>query len=744
MTRISLLFVVCALLVACRDVGSPTDLLAPADVPVAAVSDGNHGGNARFFFLPPLVQQSKGRTEKNNRSVSPTVTICDAWDDAGCVGSPLATVTRASGTHGMRLADSDAHFGTEWRTSAFPGVDPGEVYRIHVHMGATRLGFLDVEMIANARDRRSVSSGAVPVVAGSAVPIRFRVESGALAAALGEECELECTEATVTGGEETIVVAESGESGILIPEDAVEEGEEVTISFSRLTVDPCLPTEWEQFQGCYRYDHDQGAGFTFQTDVGIAMCLEPAGQPIQDQLQMYKAAEVDGDAVPPITGLPVTAENFLNCEDFAANPNSLLGRLARSPLGTLLRPVARAVAPGLLYAEDLGLMGLDDSFSRFGWVRPIQLEGVSGGDQTAEPGETLPDPIVVLAEAFVQTTSHPEETPAGGVPLTITFSDPDGNVVGTQNATTGADGTASVSWTLTAAAGTHTAVVTGPRKDALTAPPSATFTATAEVPVGTRTTLRVAGIGANRGATEADAVFSSGDLPGTINRLTEAEFNALSTADLIATYDVLLFTWSSCDGSSCLVGAEDLDGDWATRIKPFLDAGGGVIWEDEQNAAAGDLEPAVSAKLHNRGGGLWEIAAVPGITDGISAEFTNNHFAATSWSADFQPFLWLTGLLTGDVREVVGLYAEFAGGGRMIVTGPDQDWHAHRNGSGAELNQYNLLVNELRWVGRLAPAIAAGPTTSSAALGWSATAGPRTWLQTEEGSPQRRSERVRR
>ena len=37
------------------------------------------------------------------------------------------------------------------------------------------------------------------------------------------------------------------------------------------------------------------------------------------------------------------------------------------------------------------------------------------------------------------------------------------------------------------------------------------------------------------------------------------------------------------------------------------------------------------------------------------------------------------------------------GGGRIVLTGPDQDFHAWKFGGVTDLNQYNLLVNEILW-----------------------------------------------
>ena len=188
----------------------------------------------------------------------------------------------------------------------------------------------------------------------------------------------------------------------------------------------------------------------------------------------------------------------------------------------------------------------------------------------------------------------------------------------------------------------------------------------------------------------ANTVFSSGDLDGSITNLSIADFNSMTPAQLASTYDVLLFGWTGGDVSS-------INADWNTRLLPYLNAGGGVIFEQPDNLS--DLLPAVAASEENfkSGSAIYDVsAAVPGLTDGISNLFFNSHIVFTAWSSELQPFLTAE---KGGVSYVVGLYGEIGNnGGRIVLTGPDQDLHGVRGGAGSAGNQYNLLVNELRWV----------------------------------------------
>lgn len=178
----------------------------------------------------------------------------------------------------------------------------------------------------------------------------------------------------------------------------------------------------------------------------------------------------------------------------------------------------------------------------------------------------------------------------------------------------------------------------------------------------------------------ADTVFPT-DLPGSVDRtLTIAAFNLMTPTQLRAAYDVILFTWSN--GSDATINA-----DWTTRILPYLKLGGGVLFESNWNI--GDLAPAVVGTTSTTFGPYSIDAAIPGLTDGIVGDFVNDHFTLVSWDVSFTQFISGGGI-------PLGIAGQF-GGGRIVVTGPDQDYHAMSGGTSTEINQYNFLVNEFRW-----------------------------------------------
>lgn len=263
--------------------------------------------------------------------------------------------------------------------------------------------------------------------------------------------------------------------------------------------------------------------------------------------------------------------------------------------------------------------------------------------------------------------------------------------------------------------GLVTAVSSG---DGVIAAKSGSFVATASIRVGSTSSptgpIKVGAVGCSCGNNAADAIFSSGDMAGTIERISVTTFNGMSVAELRARYDVLIITWAT---------SASLNADWNTRLKPFLEAGGGIYWEDPNNMS--DIT-AIVGSVGGSGSTIRRNGTnVPGLTDGVLSDgadtymFANNHIGFGGWASWLSPFL-----IAGSSASptTVGLYGEF-GSGRMVLTGPDQDYHGMRGSTYSyEANQYRLLLNTLRWVSRRVPAGATGvrpaislPTTRPAA-----------------------------
>ena len=166
---------------ACTE-GSLSAFSSTSPAPLAAVSDGANGGNPHFFFLPPLVP-NPGPGD-NDESVSPQVVICQ-WDGAACVGTLATFTTDGATTTTTQPGNSEtvrvnrSHAIVNWHTGGF-NLDPALTYRICVRVGDVGLGFADVDVVATGGEAKDAAEGFIGVVNGRTLPIKFRIEAGAL------------------------------------------------------------------------------------------------------------------------------------------------------------------------------------------------------------------------------------------------------------------------------------------------------------------------------------------------------------------------------------------------------------------------------------------------------------------------------------------------------------------------------------------------------------------------------------
>jgi len=148
----------------------------------AAISDGATGGNPDFFFLPPMVP-NPGEGE-NDTTQSPEVVICE-WDGAACVTTlatfttdPATTTTTQPGNSEI-VRVNPSHAMVNWHTRRF-ALDPALTYRICVKAGGVELGFADIDVVESGGDKNDVPDGFLAVKMGRTLPIKFRIEPGAL------------------------------------------------------------------------------------------------------------------------------------------------------------------------------------------------------------------------------------------------------------------------------------------------------------------------------------------------------------------------------------------------------------------------------------------------------------------------------------------------------------------------------------------------------------------------------------
>ena len=433
MQRWSLCFIAAAMAVlACQ---SDAPVGSRSTRPAADISDGNHPANCatpintcvpsnrHFYFLPPMVK-TPSFSGTFNPSLVPTVTICALALD----GSQACDATQPVINPGpVQLDAADQQYQVNWQTDPST-VLLGETYRVMAFVGSRELGFADVVPIDNGSLLDNVATGdTIWLVDGSTLPIKFRIEVGALC-----QSDADCGEATIGPAGGTVITS-THLAGAFFPEGALTQNETVVIQPSSTV--PCIPVNLLQREGCYTFTTDPGPA-SFQVPVRVGICAEVDGL-TPDQIHallLYKADPAPGDVLSEIvTPLQNAPASFLSCEGLALRPRSVWDRLAQLLL------------PKPLFATHLGMGGDTDSFSRIGWgLPPLMLKVLGTDNQSALVGSAVPNaPAVTLLNPI-------DQTPVAGLPVTFTVGAGSGLVGGRSSieVRSGPAGVAAVAWTL--------------------------------------------------------------------------------------------------------------------------------------------------------------------------------------------------------------------------------------------------------------------------------------------------------
>ncbi len=182
MKRLKLLPLVAIALVGCLDGTGPR---RPGG-PNAEISDGAHGTTHKFFFfLPPMVPNptltGTFPTGTFNRFLSPVVQICELAG-ASCGSTPvvIATFTTTTGPGSETVRLTGEQYEVNWHTNEFT-LNPIIDYRIRVLVEGVELGFADVNVGSTGKELRNVNTNEeIPLVDGRTLPIKFRIEFGAV------------------------------------------------------------------------------------------------------------------------------------------------------------------------------------------------------------------------------------------------------------------------------------------------------------------------------------------------------------------------------------------------------------------------------------------------------------------------------------------------------------------------------------------------------------------------------------
>ena len=443
------------LLASCSDQGDPHAPSIP-EAPEQVVVDLTGG---HFAFMTPL-----GSGEKDgvfNPHLAPVVEICRL---AGS-GQPTATTpcaatvawfsqTSGSGPERVTVDARREMYGIVVNLSRY--TLPAGVYRIFVGTGrvgaGTPFGFTDVAIAPSSREARALAGpGVATATATSDLPIKFRIEQGALCGISND-----CYEGAVGPAGGTFVT-NTEFAGVQFPAGALRDTR--TLVVTRVyegDVAYCLPTTEPQYEGCYHYRLEPALlpGEMFDLEVTVGICLDPAAVPFEDQMVLQKWDEVDASS---LESLPRREVEFLECEGFslaAIDAGGTFSTLA-SAGGRAIGAIAQMFLPQPLAAATKSPYGggLND-FSRIGWVRPLSLTVVDGAGQTACASATLSvDPTVVVTSTITGEA-------VSGATVKWALAAPGGSLSPAESISD-ALGLASTSWTLGGGAGSQAMLAVG-------------------------------------------------------------------------------------------------------------------------------------------------------------------------------------------------------------------------------------------------------------------------------------------
>lgn len=193
---------VCAPLIILIAVGCTDDLtVEPLSViPSADILDGGApGGNPHFFWLSPMVKKAEYGGLFDASVLDRTVVeVCEM--KAGACTLVMTFGAAGQGAAELRIegGDDDRHYHAVWHTKT-ANLDPARDYRVRVRVSNALLGHADIDVVRNGKDAKDVDQNKyVVLVNGSSLPIKFRIEVGAVSV---QEVPAEGGDVELAGGQ---------------------------------------------------------------------------------------------------------------------------------------------------------------------------------------------------------------------------------------------------------------------------------------------------------------------------------------------------------------------------------------------------------------------------------------------------------------------------------------------------------------------------------------------------------------
>ena len=164
---------------------TPVEPTTPPAVagPSFEIEDGAHGGNAGFFFLPPLVPAPAYSGAANpNILGSLAVEVCDLGTsrpptNTSCGSTPVVvarfTSTTGTASETLRYDAGAGQYIVNWHTDKSDGgtLATTHYYRLRVLAAKTVLGQADIDPVRSASDLKNYDTGtSIPLVNGRTLP----------------------------------------------------------------------------------------------------------------------------------------------------------------------------------------------------------------------------------------------------------------------------------------------------------------------------------------------------------------------------------------------------------------------------------------------------------------------------------------------------------------------------------------------------------------------------------------------
>ena len=513
-------FALLAILVtmACQDMRQPTEPKQVQD-PSKLISDGAHGGNKDFFFLPPMVSDPSNDPNfepgQFNPNLAPglTVEICQLLTSpVDAQGLPVATdcvagppVTKfPAGTITLQNPP-DGFYQVVWHVGD-SNLDASKFYRIKVlaQGSPTPFGVADVDPVLSMKELRNARTGEIiPLNETSTLPIKFRIEHGGGPTLCGTSTL--CITKTITNSDPSgfqSVTLDGGAgsiAGASFPNGWLPAGgpQNVLVTIAQVPVvgggsttdaAPChsgLPLP--QFKGCFRFTTTPAlqpineGGDQFAVPVRVAVCyeLDGTGSSLEKFAELWSSGPNEpAHPLDDATDAGLLGAASRNCSTSPvvigqANTNSIV-QLASASWQHLKNGFSRVFGVQTAYAVDLGLGGFTTAFSN---VSPVLTADIIAYTSTnlpnMAPGATTTSTARIIGNNHHNT--HTLATGLGGLPVTFTLAPgngsllpiggtgPGSNQVTITTNTNPIDGSpvsgggfAPVNWTLPTATGTYT------------------------------------------------------------------------------------------------------------------------------------------------------------------------------------------------------------------------------------------------------------------------------------------------